>query len=529
MIKTEIRVSADYSVDNIKDALCNYLPIEKHEIREIKILKKTLKIDNTIGYILSVGVSFSAEREAGLLKMKKKVSECPVYDFCIEQSAFTVSPVVVGAGPSGLFAALVLAEAGAEPIIIERGDPVDKRARTVNEFFSKKVLDTESNIQFGEGGAGAFSDGKLKVGGMDKYKYKVLSEFVLAGAPDDILYTVGAHLGTDKLPKLVENIREKIKSLGGKFLYRSRLTSLIIKDGKITGLKYEKEGKEEIISTDRIILAAGHSAKDTFEMLYSLGVPMESRPFGIGVRMEHPREYINELVYGDKKTADTVGTASYHLVTHLPNGRSVYSFCMCPGGTVVAAASEEGGIVTNGMSEYSRNAENSNAAHLVSVGKEDFGTDSPLGGIELQRRIERAAFIAGGESFSAPAIRMDDFLNNRAAKADFEVKPSYPCGVLHASPREYLPLFITDSLKLGILEFDKWMRGFYYPSATLTGAETRSTSPIRIFRNEQYMCPTVFGLYPIGEGAGYAGGIVSSGVDGVRAAESIIRENSTKT
>ncbi len=524
MIKTEIKVPPKYDEDMIKNALCEYLPIEKQEIREIKILKKSLKKDEKFEYVLSLSVLLSKEREEGLLKMKKKVSLAPNYEFSVKERKFFNSPVVVGAGPSGLFAALILAESGANPIIIERGDPVDQRSSKVNLFFKNRILDTDSNIQFGEGGAGAFSDGKLKVGSMDKYKFKVLSEFIDAGAPEDIIYTVGAHLGTDKLPKIVENIREKIKSLGGKFYYRSRLSNLEIKDDKIVGIKYEHEGREYTIETNRVILATGHSAKDTFEMLYKNGVPMESRGFGIGVRIEHPREYINGLIYGDENLAKDLGTASYHLVTHLQNGRSVYSFCMCPGGTVVAAASEDGGIVTNGMSEYKRDAENSNAAHLVSVTRADFSSEHPLAGLELQRKIEKAAFQAAESSYKAPAIRMDDFVNDKAAISNFEVNPSYPCGVLPRKTEEYLPKFITESLRLGIVDFDNWMSGFYYPPSVIIGPETRSTSPVRILRDKGFESPKIKGFYPIGEGAGYAGGIVSSANDGIRVAESIINE-----
>lgn len=522
MVKLEIKVDISYNEEMIKDAIALAFPVEKSEIGEIRILKKVLKINGKKEFVLTLGVEFSPEREEGLLKMKKKVSLCPDYTLNIPEVKAGASPVVVGAGPAGLFAALTLAEAGMKPIVVERGDEVDKRRRAVDVFFSGGELDENSNIQFGEGGAGAFSDGKLKVGGMDKYKYKVLSEFVLAGAPDDIKYTVGAHLGTDKLPIYVKGIREKIKSFGGTFIYRATVTALGIKNGRITHAEYCKNGKKEIIPTDRVVLATGHSAKDSFEMLYHSGVKMEARGFGIGLRIEHPREYINELVLGDKNPPSEIGTASYHLVTHLPNGRSVYSFCMCPGGTVVAAASEKGGIVTNGMSEEKRDAENSNAAHLVSFTPSDFGTDSPLGGIELQRKIEKAAFSAAGSCYKAPAIRMDDFMDKRRVSSAFSLNPSYPCGVLPVNVEEYMPSAVADSLRAGIVSFDDWMRGFYYPEAILTGPETRSTSPVRVFRNENYMTPGIFGLYPIGEGAGYAGGIVSSAVDGVRVAESII-------
>ena len=526
MIKTDVKVNIDYTFDGVKSALCGVLPISKDEIKNLFILKKSLKIvDGKAYYSLSVAIELSSEREAGLLKMKKKVSPCPVYDFSVPEKSFSCRPVVVGAGPAGLFAALTLALSGAKPIVIERGSAVEERIISKNTLFVNKILDEESNVQFGEGGAGAFSDGKLKVGSMDKYKHFVLSSFIEAGAPEDILYTVGAHLGTDKLPSLVSDIREKIKALGGEFIYSARVYDIEIKNGKLRAVFYRKDGKDEKIETNTCLLAAGHSAKDTFEMLLSHGVPMQRRGFGIGVRIEHPREYVNELVYKEKTLADKVGTASYHLVTHLTNGRSVYSFCMCPGGTVVAAASESGGVVTNGMSEYARDGENSNAAFLVSVTPSDFESDSLLAGIELQRKIERLAYCVGGGDFTAPAIRMEDFMKSNEPGISGSVKPTYPCGVFAASVEKYMPSFITDSLRAGISDFDDWMRGFYYPDAILTGAETRSTSPIRVIRNEKYMCPMAEGLYPIGEGAGYAGGIVSSATDGVRAAESIILNN----
>ncbi|MBE6634655.1 MAG: FAD-binding protein [Ruminococcaceae bacterium] len=530
MIRTEIKLDINYDIDSLKDAIVAHLPVDRSEIKEIRILKKTLCVTDKPSFSLSLGVEFSPEREEGLKKMKKKVSECPDYTMEIPKCDRMVSPVVVGAGPAGLFAALVLAEGGARPIVIERGEEVDKRARTTAEFFSRGVLSGESNIQYGEGGAGAFSDGKLKVGSMDKYKYKVLSEFVGAGAPEDIVYTVGAHLGTDKLPSYVKKIREKIISLGASFIFSARVKDIKVKNGCVCAVVYEKDGRDVTVDTDRVIFAAGHSAKDSFEMLMSLRVPMSSRPFGIGVRIEHRREYINSLVYGDKckELEAAAGTASYHLVTHLPNGRSVYSFCMCPGGTVVAAASEEGGVVTNGMSECARMAENSNAAHLVSLTPADFGSEHPLAGIDLQRRIERAAYIAGGGNFRAPAISMESFMKNEAPSLSKSLRASYPCGVTAARAEDYLPDFVTDSLRPGIADFDKWMPGFYHPDALLTGAETRSTSPVRIHRNASFMSDAVKGLYPIGEGAGYAGGIVSSAVDGVRAAESILKENSLK-
>ncbi len=525
MIKTDITVGINYTVDDIKAALCRTLPISTEEIRSVEICKKTLKLgDGSPSFRLSVAAQLSPEREAGLLKMKKKVSPYERPEFSVRKYKGGARPVVVGAGPAGLFAALVLAESGARPIILERGEAVEEREKRVKGFFLSGILSEESNVQFGEGGAGAFSDGKLKVGSMDKYKYKLLSEFVEAGAPPEILYTVGAHLGTDKLPQLVKSIREKAKSLGAEFIYGARLVQIQTKDGCVCYAVYKKGGKEEKIPTDKIILAAGHSAADVFSMLYSMNVPMVAKGFGIGMRVEHKREHIDKLIYGASEYSGILGAASYHLVTHLKSGRSVYSFCMCPGGVVVPAASEGGGVVTNGMSEYARDGENSNSALLVSMTPEDFGSDSPLAGIAYQRKIERLAYLSGGGSYKAPFIGMREFLKGESPVTGGSVTPSYLCGVTATAAEDYLPECVTQSLRQGICDFDDWIPGFITDNATLTGAETRSTSPVRVLRGENYQALNVKGLYPVGEGAGYAGGIVSSGVDGIRCAEAIVCE-----
>ncbi len=524
MIKTDIKVPHGYSKSDIFCALEGRLPLSRDEISDIQIIRRSLNISDKsdIHYDMTVGLSLSAEREAGLLKMRKKVAALEGYEISLCPCKFSSRPVVVGAGPAGLFCALLLAEAGARPVLIERGLPVKERTERVERFVKFGILDPECNVQFGEGGAGTFSDGKLKVGGMDKYKHKVLTEFISAGAQEDILYNTSAHLGTDKLRGIVKALREKIIELGGEVHFSTKLTDIIIREGKIAGCKAKKDGNEIIFDTENIVLATGHSARDVFKMLKSRGAIMEAKGFGVGVRIEHPREYINSLVYGNN-APEGIETASYHLVTHLDNGRSVYSFCMCPGGSVVAATSTEGAVVTNGMSEYARDAENSNSALLVSVTPRDFGSDDVLAGLDFQRAIESRAFSAAGDDYRAPAITLGEFMGNGCA--DFaSVKPSYPRGTVKISPEKYLPEYITSSLSASISDFDDWIRGFYYPEAVLTGPETRSTSPVRVLRGGDGSALGIDGLYPTGEGAGYAGGIVSSARDGLIIAEKIIEK-----
>ncbi len=519
LIKIDITAPVGYTSEDIKEQISKKLPILKEEIKEIQKLRETLTVNGEFGiyYRLTVGISLSPEREAGLLKMKKKVSPYSEEMLEIPASKMKSRPVIAGSGPSGLFAALVLSLAGAKPIVIERGLNVDERIKKVNEFIASGRLDGECNIQFGEGGAGTYSDGKLKVGSMDKYKKFILTEFTKAGAPEEILYSSSAHLGTDKLSSIVKNLREKMILLGADFIFGARLSDIKIKNGEVCAAEYIKNGERCVLDTKILILAAGHSARDVFELLYSKGVAMQAKGFGVGMRVEHEREYINRLIYG-KVHDSALPTASYRLVTHLECGRSVYSFCMCPGGTVVAATSAEGRSVTNGMSEFSRMADNSNSAILVSVTPEDFGSDSVLAGLDYQEKIERAAFLSAGSDYKAPSMRLSELLSGEKATAGAGVKPSYPRGVSPVGADEYLPSYITDSLREGFLDFDKWLPGFSFPDAVLTGPETRTTSPIRILRNENYSSLSVNGLFPIGEGAGYAGGIISSAADGARCA-----------
>ena len=522
MIKTSVSVGLGYTLDDVKRAVSAHLPITVDELKNITLLHSSLSLDDKTSpaYKLTVGITLSPDREAGLLKMRKKVSRVPDLTFPPIKSAIPSRPVVVGAGPCGLFAALLLAESGARPIVIERGEAVEERGKSVRKFITEKALSTESNVQFGEGGAGTYSDGKLKVGSLDKYKMKVLTEFCRAGASDEIMHSATAHLGTDKLSLIVKNLRERIKSLGGEFIYSAKLVDYKAVGGTLSSVTYIKDGEEIILPTGNAILAIGHSARDTYEMLLSKGAPMVAKGFGIGMRIEHPREYINELIYG--KGYDTrLETASYHLVTHLKNGRSVYSFCMCPGGTVVAATSETSGIVTNGMSEFDRDGRNSNAALLVSVTPDDFADGTPLAGIALQRQIERAAYSLT-DSYRAPTVKAIDLVGVKGRVLDTDVTPTYPVGTHTHHPDEYMPKYIAESLTNGLVDFDEWMPGYYVENAVLTGPETRTTAPVRILRGENYALLGMDGVYPAGEGAGYSGGIVSSAVDGLRCAEAML-------
>ena len=523
MIKTDVKLKIKYTELDVKEAVAKKLPIDISEMKDIRIVRRALNVSDkdSICYDTTVALSLSPEREAGLLKMRKKVSEYSEPQLFPITSRLTSRPIVVGAGPAGLFAALFLSLSGARPILIERGLSVDERISKVKLFSELGILDTECNVQFGEGGAGTYSDGKLKVGGMDKYKYFILSEFVSAGADPDIMFSTSAHLGTDKLSGIVKKIREKIIENGGEVHFSTRLTDLKIKDNRLVGIRAERNGEIIDLDTDVLIMATGHSARDTFELLLRCGARLTPRPFGIGVRIEHPREYINTLVYG-KGYDSSLPTASYHLVTHLKNGRSVYSFCMCPGGTVVPAASERDGIVTNGMSEYLRDGDNSNAAFLVSVTPDDFSSDSPLSGIDFQRQIEKCAYRATG-SYKAPSDTLSSLVGEGDMSPELCVKPSYPIGTERVVCDKYLPELITSSLRAAISYFDDWMGGFYYPGAAVTGPETRSTSPVRVLRDENCIALGISGLYPVGEGAGYSGGIVSSARDGLVAAESILQ------
>lgn len=434
-------------------------------------------------------------------------------------------PVIVGTGPAGLMAGLALAQAGANPILIERGKTVSKRRKDVNRFWKIGELNENSNVQFGEGGAGTFSDGKLTTGiRKDCWTQKVLEEFVAVGAPEEIMYLSKPHIGTDKLSYMVGNLRRKILSLGGEYRFETRLIDLIVKDGRLCGVKVvNAAGETEEIAADNVILAVGHSARDTFEMLYNKGVQMIQKPFAVGARIEHPQKFINKSQYGVVKPRRILGAADYKLAVHLDNGRSLYTFCMCPGGTVVAAASEAGRLVTNGMSEYARDKNNANSALLVDVTPADFGSDHPLAGVEFQRKIEENAFKAGGGLFRAPVQRVVDFLRDKETVKFGEVTPSYLPGVAMADMRAVLPDFVIETMKAGFKKLDRKIRSFSAHDAILTAAETRTSSPVRMIRSpDTLQSVSIEGLYPCGEGAGYAGGIMSAAVDGLKCAHKIL-------
>ena len=432
-----------------------------------------------------------------------------------------IPPLVVGMGPAGLFAALTLARAGYMPIVAERGRPVDQRAGDVAAFWAGGAFDPVSNVQFGEGGAGTFSDGKLNSGIKDPRCRAVLEEMHRAGAPESILWQAKPHVGTDHLRTMVKSLRQQIIGLGGDVRFETRLTGLTVQDGRVIGARLEDARGVREIEVGAVILAVGHSARDTFEMLLGAGAEMARKPFAIGARIEHLQGRIDAAQYGPAAGHPALGAADYKLAVHLPGGRSAYTFCMCPGGQVVAAASEAGGVVVNGMSLYARDGVNANSALLVNVLPEDFGGDDPLAGVRFQRQWERAAFLAGGGDYRAPAQRVGDFLEKRPSAGAGEVAPSYRPGVTWTALDKCLPEFVTGSMREALPLLDRRLKGFAHPDAVLTGVETRSSSPVRIRRDETCQS-NLRGLYPCGEGAGYAGGIMSAAVDGMRCAEAVI-------
>ena len=515
-----IKIPLDYDDQTLRQAAAKALRLDSRALQTVSLYRRAVdaRKKEQLHFTCTLDVTV-AVNENNLLKKNKSAVKVTPYRFTPPKWRGGASPVVVGFGPAGMFASLVLAESGARPIVIERGRDVDRRTADVHRFWTDGILDEGSNVQFGEGGAGAFSDGKLNTGTKDIRQRWVLEQFVAHGAPEEILWNAKPHIGTDRLRPTVKNIREHIIRLGGRVLFETKLVGLRTKDGRVCAAVTERGGKTEVIETDAVLLAIGHSARDTFEMLSGMHLPMEPKPFSVGARIEHPREMIDRAQYGAAAGHKALGAAPYKMNVQTKNGRGAYTFCMCPGGRVVNASSERGRLCTNGMSEFARDAQNSNAALLVGVSPEDYPNDSPLGGMYYQRRLEEAAFSAGGGSFSSPVQRVADFLENRPSTRLGAVLPSISPAYTPGSLRVCLPGEICDSMAEAIVAMGKKLVGFDDGDAVLTGVETRSSSPVRIMRDpETLQSVGLCGLYPCGEGAGYAGGIISAATDGIRTA-----------
>ena len=515
MIKiTNIKISADLSDDELFEKIYKKYKINKNDVTERRIIKKSIDARNKADIFYNYSVELECKNENKIKNVQIVKKEEPFKIIVNRKSS--KRPVIIGAGPAGLFSALTLAQNGIKPIIIEQGKTVDERKKDVEEFQKTGKLNTLSNVQFGEGGAGTFSDGKLTSGIHNPLCKIVLKEFYNFGAPEQILYINKPHIGTDNLINIIRNMRNEIIKLGGEFLFNEKVTDFEFENSKVTAVICGKR-----IETDTVILAIGHSARSTFEKLYEKGVKMEKKNFSIGVRIEHKQSMINKSQYGEI-TKLKLPPAEYKMAYHGEN-RSCYTFCMCPGGTVIASSSEPETIVTNGMSVYARNGENANSAVLVNVTPNDFKGESPLEGMYFQKDLEQKAFKLGGSNYNAPIQRFEDFENNVKTTHIGEIKPTYKPGVTLSNLNEILPDFISKTLIEGIKYFDKSIKGFAHPDAILTGVETRSSSPVQITRNENKQS-NIKGLYPCGEGAGYAGGIMSAAVDGIKCAIAVLTQ-----
>lgn len=517
-------IEVDNEIEHIYKKVAKKLNIGTQDIKDLRIVKESLdaRKKNAIKFNYCVDVDCTGEKQIlnevndKDVKLEEALDD---EDIVCGDRTLEHRPIVVGMGPAGMFAGLLLARKGYKPLIIERGEKVEDRTVSVQKFWETGKLNVNSNVQFGEGGAGTFSDGKLTTRIKDRRCDFILRELVKSGAPGEIIYKGKPHIGTDILKNVVKNIREEIISLGGEIKFSACLEAIVQKDGAVKSIIVNKEE----IPCEALILAIGHSSRDTYTMLYEGGILMESKPFAIGVRVEHLQSMMDENQYGNYSTHTKLRASEYRLTYQSKDlSRAAYSFCMCPGGEVVAAASEEGRLVTNGMSYYSRNLKNSNSAVVVTVGAEDFDGNSPLSGMEFQRKYEALAYKVGGGNYQAPVQLIKDFLNDKISTKFGDVEPTYRPGTQFRDMRDCLPKPVTDTLKESFLDFERKIKGFATSNGIMTGIETRTSAPVKIIRNENLESITLKGLYPAGEGAGFAGGIVSASVDGMKVAEKII-------
>ncbi|MFI3210002.1 MAG: FAD-dependent oxidoreductase [Peptostreptococcaceae bacterium] len=523
---SNIKLGIDEDLSKIKDLVLKKLKIKEKDLEKYYIFKESIdaRKRGRIDFVYTVDVKVKNEENILNKGVKDviKLKETRYLDVKMGKETLKSRPVIIGSGPAGLFASLVLAQRGYNPLMIERGLDVDNRSRDIDNFWEKREFKNNSNVQFGEGGAGTFSDGKLTTRIKDIRCRKVLEELVNFGSPDEILYSYKPHVGTDILIDVVRNIREEIKRLGGEVKFDSLVTDIEISNGNIKSVTINNNEK---IETEVVILAIGHSARDTYKMLHKINVSITQKPFAIGARIEHPQTLINKSQYKEFFDHKRLGAADYRLVEHTSNERTAYSFCMCPGGSVIASASNEGEVVTNGMSEHKRDKDNANSGFLVNVKPSDFGSDDPLAGIYFQEKYERLAYTLGGKNYNAPVQLVGDFLNDKVTKEIGTVDPSYKPGYTFVDLRECLPEFVTNSMKEALVKLNNKLDGFSMYDAVLTGVETRSSAPVRIVRDEITLeSISVNKLYPCGEGAGYAGGIVTAAVDGIKCAEKIIEQ-----
>lgn len=516
----DLHFSLDASLEDVKRLLAKKLKIDISDIISVEYYKKSIdaRNKNDVFFIGSFYLELKNEKKVLNNSKVKKVDINTIHPLISKDTLRHDSrPIVVGSGPSGLFCALYLAKKGLNPIVIEQGKDVESRSIDVEEFMKSGKLNPNSNVQFGEGGAGTFSDGKLNTSSNNPLIRVVLEEFVAHGAPKEILYLSKPHVGTDKLKEVIKNIRNDIINLGGEFKFETEMTNLLISDNKVTGVEVKHHNNLSVIHSSAVFLCIGHSARKTYKMLYENNVSMAKKPFAMGVRIELLQEDINKAQYGKFYNHPALGAADYKLVTHLDNGRTVYTFCMCPGGEVICSSSEDGGLTVNGMSYHARNSMFANSALLVNVTTDDILGESPLDAIEYQRKYEKLAYNLSSNHY-AVAQHIDDFLNNQVT-IKLRRLTSYKPEVFLGKIDDCLPEFICDSLRKGLVELDKKLEGFANKDGLLLGVETRSSSPIRILRNEEFQSVNIKGLYPCGEGAGYAGGITTSAIDGIRAAK----------